>query len=303
MALPRLLLLVAGTLVCAASAASSDTGPRAAVVRVEVAVDPFSFGPHLALELAAEEQPGAYEKELARRLRVGSTGSGFFVSSDGYLVTNAHVLLSGVRFRGLHFASAEWDSMGRLLETVRDVWVTVGVGEKARSYLAAPVAIAEELDLALLRVVRPPGDRTEFAFLPIASSDKVQVGNRVRALGFPEQEFEETSGEIVSLIHGWEVHEDMQLTRSTDPVTGEETIIVNGTAPGPVLRFQHSAPTGHGSSGGPLVDDRGRVVGVAYALLSDENGTPRTDLNLAIASNVLRRFLREHGIAYTEAQK
>jgi S1-C subfamily serine protease len=289
-------------------------------VRVEVAVDPFSFGPHLALELAAREQPDAYEKELARRLRIGSTGTGFFVNADGYLVTNAHVLLSGVRFRGLHFTPTEWDSMRRLLETVRGVWVTVGVGEKARGYLAAPVAIAEELDLAVLRVVRPPGDQTEFAFLPIAPSDRAQVarpegppwrppsgglatGDLVRALGFPEQEFEETSGEVVSLIHGWEVHEDMQLTRATDPVTGQETIIVNGTAPGPVLRFQHSAPTGHGSSGGPLVDDRGRVVGVAYALLSDGNGTPRTDLNLAIASDVLRRFLREHGIAYTEAEK
>ena len=69
-----------------------------------------------------------------------------------------------------------------------------------------------------------------------------------------------------------------------------------GTSPGRIGRLQHSAPVGHGSSGGPIVDERNRVVGVGYALLSARR--PDADeemgiagLNLAIASNVLERFL------------
>jgi S1-C subfamily serine protease len=73
-----------------------------------------------------------------------------------------------------------------------------------------------------------------------------------------------------------------------------------------VTRLQHDAPTGHGSSGGPLLDERGRVIGVAYALLSERdaagNASLRTDLNLAITSDVLLRLLQQHGIPYREAR-
>jgi len=288
---------------CAATTATVSSTARAAAVRIEIAIDPVSMGPDLAAELAARHPWTPYEKEIARRLRVGSTGTGFFVNADGDLVTSAHVVLSGVRFRGLRFTHAEWDSMRRLLESVRDVWVTVGEGEQARSYLATPVAMAEELDLAVLRVSVPPGEEGRFVPLPIARGESLRVGQAVVALGFPEDEFLATEGRILSLIHGAEVHSDMQLVQSSDPETGATAITVSGTSRGPVGRLQHSAPTGHGNSGGPLLDRRGRVIGVAYALLSDTNGTARTDLNLGIAANVLRKFLREHAIAFTEVKQ
>jgi hypothetical protein len=45
------------------------------------------------------------------------------------------------------------------------------------------------------------------------------------------------------------------------------------------------------------------VVGVAYALLTEVNGNQERggNLNLAIASDVLRAFLRRHAIPFTEA--
>jgi S1-C subfamily serine protease len=287
----------------APSAGAQTTSPllRAAVVRVEAAVDPFSLGPDLAADLGSQTRWTSYEKELGRRLAMGGTGTGFFINQEGDLLTNAHVVLSGVRFRGLHFSSREWDSMRLLLKSVRDIWVTVGEGEESRSYLAVPVALAEDLDLAVLRVVTPPSDPTAFVPLAIRRSPELRVGEKLSALGFPNDGFVATSGEILSLIRGPEVHSDMSIVQTVDPRTGEASIRVAGPPTGPVGRLQHSAPTGHGSSGGPLVDSQGHVIGIAYALLSDGNGETRADLNLGIISSVIVEFLQGHGIRFVEA--
>jgi S1-C subfamily serine protease len=276
---------------------------RQAVVRVELDVNAFSFGPALGAELAARQPLSAYESEVLRRLRMGSTGTGFFVNANGDLITNAHVFLSGVRYRSLPFTYSQWDSMARLLSTVCGAWVTVGEGDQAHSYVAVPVAVAEDLDLVLLRVTRPPGDHTTFSYLPIAASGELRVKQPVTALGFSENGFQAGAGTIISLIRGAHVHEEMRLMRRSSPVAGEPPVIVTGTSQGPVVRLQHSAPTGHGSSGGPLLDAKNRVIGVCYAMLADRNqpDSDETDLNLAIASDVLRKFLKDHAIPFTEA--
>ncbi len=300
-------VLLAVCLVGVGCAASALAGcPRDAVVRVEVALDPASAGPELARELGGREALTAYETEIGRRLRVGSSGTGFLVNPNGAVITNAHVLLSGVRFRGLHLTYAEWDSMALLLEAVRDIWVSVGEGDQERSYLAVPVVIGEDLDLAVLQIVRPPGDETSFRCLPIGRAQDLAIGSPIRCCGFIDGEFRETRGEVLSFLHGRTVQEPMQIVRRTHPSTGEEIITVSGTSPGPLRRLQHSAAVGHGSSGSPILDERGSVVGVGYAYLSDrrpgaEGQDGLSGLNMAIASNVLRQFLLAHSISFEDA--
>jgi len=299
-------LIILTILMLALPTASADLALQSAVARIETAVDPISMGPGLSDELHARESWNSFEGEIARRLRLGSNGTGFFVNSEGYLITNAHVILSGVRYRGLNLTWGQWDSMKRLIEVIRDIWVIVGDEENERSYLAIPVAIAEDLDLAVLRVIQPPGESISFTALPLGDSDKLPIGTQIRALGYPENGYRETRGKILSLIHGGAVHERMQLVQRTDPETGEKTITVSGTRPGPVGRLQHDAHTGHGSSGGPLVDEEGRVVGITYALLTEQRSMTVEEssvegIHLAIAANVLRDFLKKSGVNFREA--
>ena len=69
-------------------------------------------------------------------------------------------------------------------------------------------------------------------------------------------------------------------------------------------RFQHTAPTQRGNSGGPVFDSEGKVVGVSVSGLPDRYFDKRTgqylnlaqNINFAINSNVVEDFLRNNSI-------
>ena len=104
-------------------------------------------------------------------------------------------------------------------------------------------------DLAVLKV-SPGSARTVL----LGDSDKVVIGTSITVIGNPEGlEKSVTNG----LISGVRTIEGQQL-------------------------FQISAPISHGSSGGPVFDDKGQVIGIIVASLSDGQ-----NLNFAIPSNVL----------------
>ena len=85
-------------------------------------------------------------------------GSGFFVSPDGLLITNYHVVKDAVH------ASIRMDN-------------------KATLYVQRIVATAPESDLALLQVARRG---KPLPHLPVAEGDPPQVGTKVLAIGNPQ---------------------------------------------------------------------------------------------------------------------
>ncbi len=89
-------------------------------------------------------------------LRADSTGTGFFVSSDGYLVTNHHVIANGKQF-------------------------AVRQGETLRP--ATIVAVDEANDLALLKV---PQEAAPFPYLAVQGTVVPVPGSDVFTIGFPD---------------------------------------------------------------------------------------------------------------------
>jgi serine protease Do len=94
-------------------------------------------------------------KDMKPRLRPTSQGSGFFISEDGYLVTNNHVIDGGSAFTVLLSDGTELDA--KL------------VGHDSRT------------DLAVLKV----DDKRKFAYVQFADDAKVRVGDWVVAVGNP----------------------------------------------------------------------------------------------------------------------
>ena len=163
------------------------------------------------------------------------SGTGFFIRSDGYLLTNYHVIQGA--------------------KTIR---VTLYPGEVKKT--ARVVGYDENTDLALLYV-----KGSDFSTVTIGNSDLVAVGDQAIAIGHP-------SGEKCA----WTVTQGIiSAKRLFRQETGEETKMI-----------QTDAPVNHGNSGGPLLNDRGEVIGViSKKLLDSDKETPLEGIGLAIPIN------------------
>jgi serine protease Do len=70
--------------------------------------------------------------------------------------------------------------------------------------------------------------------------------------------------------------------------------------------FQFSAPIQPGNSGGPVVSDNGELLGMAVGTLNAkylvEKGLLPQNVNFALDSNYVARFLRREGVSFDEIQ-
>jgi serine protease Do len=129
------------------------------------------------------------------------------------------------------------------------------------------IADDEAHDLALLRV-----RGTGYPTLPLADAATIHVGQRVIAVGSPLGFDQTVSSGIVSAVREGYPADLVKLDRDLENKRG------------PLL--QHTAPIAPGSSGGPLVDDDGKVVGVNHSKFGGA-----TELNFAAHVDALKGLL------------
>jgi S1-C subfamily serine protease len=153
--------------------------------RVEVLKDtgrtaPASATPFDPQEIYRRESPGVVTVisiGLPGEPGAGGLGSGFVVSGDGEIATNAHVVTSGT---------------GRSIRAAREVFVRF----KDRNQVPARIVGFDPFsDVALLRV-KPPG--LTLRPLPLGSSRDLVVGSPVAAIGSPFGEEQSLSTGVIS---------------------------------------------------------------------------------------------------------
>ena len=122
-------------------------------------------------------------------------------------------------------------------------------------------------DIAVLEVDAPASFLEP---LPLGDSNEVEVGDAVVAMGSPfGLEGSITSG-IVSALHR--------------QMTAPNTFTIADT-------IQTDAAINHGNSGGPLLDERGRVIGVNAQIESESGGSD--GVGFAIPSNTVRSVVSQ----------
>jgi serine protease Do len=169
----------------------------------------------------------------------GGLGSGFFINADGYLITNFHVIEgeTEISVEVYHQHDGQLDR-----ETYKQVKI---------------IAINKFHDLALLRI--EDKNAPKFKFVNLGSSDALNVGDSVFAIGSP-----------------------MGLERTvTSGILSTKTRQMEGE-----LYLQTTAQINPGNSGGPLFNLSGEVVGVTNMKITFGEG-----LGFAIPVELVRSFL------------
>ncbi len=152
-------------------------------------------------------------------------GSGFVVSTDGYILTNSHVITTA----GEGGATTSPEAASTVFVEFRD-------GDRVR---ARVVGWDIYDDVGLVKV--DPGDH-ELDVVPLGDSSKVVVGEPVAAIGSPFGNDSSLSVGVVSATK-----------RSIESLTSSYDL---------VDAIQTDAPINRGNSGGPMFDARGRVIGI-----------------------------------------
>ena len=166
-------------------------------------------------------------------------GSGFFISKDGYLITNYHVIADCV--------DPSYEGYARLYVKL--------AGDSDNKIPSKVIGYDSTLDLALLKVeVEAP-----YVFT-LGSSLDLDVGDKVYAIGSPL---------------------GLERTLTSGIISAKERELLSI---GKV--FQIDAAVNGGNSGGPLIDEKGRVQAIVFAGMVNYEG-----LNFAIPVEYLKTIL------------
>jgi S1-C subfamily serine protease len=141
------------------------------------------------------------------------------------------------------------------------------------SYPATVVGFDRSTDVAVLKVDVPQDALTP---LPLGDSSKVQVGEPVVAIGNPLGEDRTVTAGIVSAVQ-------------RDISSLEPGIQIPGA-------IQTDAAINHGNSGGPLINNRGEVIGINSQILSDNPSNPESGsigIGFAIPINLAKNIAQQ----------
>ncbi len=243
--------------------AAAAVSPAVVHIKTTYAAKGGSSGANGGMQDMFEQFFGGGGSRQAPRQPQAASGSGVILTSDGYIVTNNHVVDKA-------------EKIEVILSNRRKVTAKV-IGKDANT------------DLALIKV-----DASDLPFVPMGNSDNVRVGEWVLAVGFPlDLQTTVTAGIVSAKARNIGI-----LNRGNGMMTEEEYEQFRRTGERPTRTnnsiesfIQTDAAINPGNSGGALVNASGQLIGINAAIASQ---TGRNEgYGFAIPVNLAKKILED----------
>ncbi len=213
-------------------------------------------GPAVVQVLSSGYGPGEGTSTASILAPQHHRGSGVILDPSGFIVTNAHVVSGASRVQ-VTLAS-------QINPEFRAFSILKPQGKRMEAQV---VGIDRETDLAVLKI-----EGQKLPYLELGDSDYLRQGQLVLAFGSPLGLENTVTMGIISAV-----------ARQLSPED-------------PMVYIQTDAPINPGNSGGPLVDTRGKVVGINTLIFSQSGGNE--GIGFAAPANIVHTVyeqLKTHG--------
>lgn len=168
--------------------------------------------------------------------------------SQSVLINNLNAVpkkteIAPANYSGTGFALTHDGYFITSLHVIKDADSVFIQNQNAQTYKAVTVFRNEAADIAILKVVSPNFE--SYKTIPYSFTEKSgNIGEHVFTLGFPRE----------------------------DMVYGEGALSAASGFEGDTVSYQVSIPVNPGNSGGPLIDDKGNIIGLISGLQTETQG-------------------------------
>lgn len=248
-------------------------------------------------------QPPGYQGQTFNVSAI-SLGSGFFISANGYIATNAHVVSTthdgedkakqalfyqmvrqiaqqmGKDPRSLNTNFIDQYSQLQSFKLFHHVIIPDGSAFpfEIKQY-GAPTGESNDQgkDVAIVKI-----EVKNAPILVLADSDKVQLQDHVTVIGFPGAADTFNSGLLDS-------KSAFEATINDGKISAKKA----ATSGAPIL--QTSTPATHGNSGGPVLNDSNEVIGLLTFRGDTVNGQEVSGFSFVVPSNTVMEYVKSAG--------
>src|SRR5215216_3993414 len=252
-------------------------------------------------------QPPGYQGQ-AFDLSVVSLGSGFFISSNGYIATNAHVVSMTHDGEEKAKQALFWQLVNQLAKQVgkepRSIANFIDEHSTLQSFQIFHHVIIPDgsaFPFEIKQYGAPTGEGNDQGkdvsvikievknapVLKLADSEKVQLQDHVTVIGYPGAADTFNSGLLSS-------KSALEATINDGKISAKK----QASSGAPIL--QTSTAATHGNSGGPVINDANEVIGLLTFRGDTVNGQEVSGFSFIVPSNTVMEYVKSAGATNAE---